>query len=45
MIVDIRDFNSIIQLNVYSVFSQADILTAVSDCSFILIIDWSDFFY
>ena len=45
VVVDIRDLNAVVQSNAYSVSLQFDILTAVSDCNFISIIDCSGFFY
>ena len=45
VMIDVRDLNAIVQSNAYFVFLQSDILTAVSDCNFISVIDCFDFFY
>ena len=45
MIINIRALNKIIILNVYLVFSQADILIAIKNIKFISTIDAASFFY
>ena len=45
IVVDIRELNAVVQSNAYLVSFQTNILTAVSDCNFISIIDCLDFFY
>ena len=44
-IVDIRDFNAIIQSNVYFLFLQFNIIFAVIDCQYIIVLNCSIFFY
>ena len=45
VIVDIRKLNVVVQSDAYSVSLQSDILTTVSDCDYISVIDCSEFFY
>ena len=44
-IVDIRDFNVITQSNVYSLSLQFNIIFAVIDCQYIIVLNCSTFFY
>ena len=44
-IVNIRDFNAIIQSNVYFLFLQFNIISVVIDCQYIIVLNCSTFFY
>lgn len=44
-VVDIRDLNQLIQLDVYLISLQSDIISVVRRCKFITIIDVATFFY
>ena len=44
-IVNIRDFNAIIQSNVYFLFLQFNIIFVVIDCQYIIVLNCSIFFY
>ena len=45
MMIDIRELNAVFQFDAYSILLQFDILQAVTDCSFISVIDCIEFFY
>jgi hypothetical protein len=45
IIVDIREFNKIVESDFYSMLSQIDIISAIADFKYIFVIDVAVFFY
>ena len=45
IVIDIRELNEIIQIDVYSMSIQANIITTVIDCTHIFIVDAQGYFY
>jgi hypothetical protein len=45
VMIDIRDLNSLILSNAYSLFLQSDIISAVTNCKFLSVINCAFFFY
>ena len=45
VVVDIRDFNVIIQFDVYSLSLQFDIIQMIAKCNYIIVVDVAFFFY
>jgi hypothetical protein len=45
VIVDIREFNKIVEFDSYSMFLQVDIISAIADFKFIFVVNVAVFFY
>ena len=45
IIVNIREFNKIIELNIYFMFLQTNIIALIIDCFYIFVFDATSFFY
>ena len=45
VIVDFRNLNKITESDIYSIFLQTDIIQAITECSYISVLDAVSFFY